>query len=105
MAPHTSAPARAAGRKPNAKATTTGPQKGGRARGAESASAPAPGGRMPPPKKGVKVRMYRTGLGDCFLMAFPRAGAGAGRDAFYLLVDCGVYKGTPQDKNAPWVKE
>ncbi len=64
-------------------------------------AAPAPGGRMTPPIRGVKVRMYRTGLGDCFLLAFPRSrAADASRDAFYLLVDCGVYKGTPEPYNA-----
>jgi hypothetical protein len=59
---------------------------------------------MTPPTQGVKVRMYRTGLGDCFLLAFPRSSAAdASRDAFYLLVDCGVYKGTPEPKNATWI--
>lgn len=66
----------------------------------QTISAPAPGGRMTPPVHGVKVRMYRTGLGDCFLLAFPRSRAGdASRDAFYMLVDCGVYKGTPEPNN------
>jgi hypothetical protein len=56
---------------------------------------------MTPPTKGVKVRMYRTGLGDCFLMAFPRETANDDkRNASYLLVDCGVYKGTPEPGNA-----
>lgn len=58
--------------------------------------------RMKPPSKGVKVRMYRTGLGDCFLLALPRSTpATASRDVFYMLVDCGVYKGTPKSNNAP----
>jgi hypothetical protein len=35
--------------------------------------------------------MYRTGLGDCFLLAFPRAGG-----PLYLMIDCGVYAGTPE---------
>jgi len=34
----------------------------------------------------VRVRMYRHGLGDCFLLTFPRAG----RDPFQMLVDCGA---------------
>jgi hypothetical protein len=39
--------------------------------------------------------MYRTGLGDCFLLAFPRTGSrGDPRDAFYMLIDCGVFKAT-----------
>src|SRR5687767_4022320 len=63
--------------------------------------------RMTPPRRGVKIRMYRTGLGDCFLMAFPRkkSGGGGGNGAFYMLVDCGVYKGTPAERNAPWVRK
>src|SRR5688572_624718 len=59
--------------------------------------------KMKAPARGVKVRMYRTGLGDCFLMAFPSKKAGAG-GAFYMLVDCGVFKATPAEKNAPWIK-
>lgn len=34
----------------------------------------------------VRVRMYRHGLGDCFLLTFPRAG----RDPFQMLIDCGA---------------
>src|SRR5215204_849736 len=34
------------------------------------------------------VRMYRQGLGDCFLLALPATG-GTTR---YMLVDCGVHK-------------
>ena len=57
---------------------------------------PAAGKPMKPPKKGVTVRMYRTGLGDCFLLAFPRTKTAKDpRGAFYLLIDCGVFKATP----------
>jgi hypothetical protein len=57
--------------------------------------------RMTPPEKGVKVRMYRTGLGDCFLLAFPKTASTADpREVFYLLVDCGVYFRTPEPGNA-----
>jgi len=56
--------------------------------------------RMTPPEKGVKVRMYRTGLGDCFLLAFPKTATPADpRGVFYLLVDCGVYFRTPEPNN------
>jgi beta-lactamase superfamily II metal-dependent hydrolase len=42
---------------------------------------------MPAPESGVKVRMYRTGLGDCFLLAFrDRVG-----DPRYMLIDCGIH--------------
>ena len=45
-----------------------------------------------PDAAGVKVRMYRQGLGDCFLLAFPAAAA----RPFFMLIDCGVLLGTPQ---------
>ena len=45
---------------------------------------------MEAPSSGVKVRMYRMGLGDCFLLAFPRESG-----PFYMLIDCGVLIGTP----------
>lgn len=40
----------------------------------------------------VRVRMYRHGLGDCFLLTFPTPG---GAD-FQVLIDCGVILGTPK---------
>jgi hypothetical protein len=57
---------------------------------------------MTPPEKGVKVRMYRTGLGDCFLLAFPNPADPRG--VFYLLVDCGVYFRTPTPDNVPRIQ-
>jgi hypothetical protein len=39
----------------------------------------------------VKVRMYRQGLGDCFLLAFP----GDGRPS-YVLIDCGLVTSAPR---------
>ncbi len=39
----------------------------------------------------LKVRMYRQGLGDCFLITVPSK---AGKP-FYMLIDCGVVLGTP----------
>jgi hypothetical protein len=39
----------------------------------------------------VRVRMYRQGLGDCFLLSFPGA---KGKDV-HVLIDCGVILGTP----------
>ena len=51
-------------------------------------------------KSGVSVRMYRTGLGDCFLLALPlEKPDGSGRDSFYLLIDCGVYFRSPDVKD------
>ena len=53
---------------------------------------------MRPPKSGVTVRMYRTGLGDCFLLCFPRKKANgveaAAERPVFVLIDCGVFKGT-----------
>lgn len=40
------------------------------------------------PETGVTVRMYNTGFGDCFLLAFPR---GRERRPFYMLIDCGAH--------------
>ncbi len=48
-------------------------------------------GTLTPPASGVTVRMYRQGLGDCFLLAFPTGQPG---QAFYMLIDCGVIFGT-----------
>lgn len=42
----------------------------------------------------VRVRMYRQGLGDCFLLTFPRT---AGES--HVLIDCGVLKGTEDVKD------
>ena len=39
---------------------------------------------------GVKVRMYRQGLGDCFLIAIPRTNG----KTYYIMIDCGVIVGT-----------
>jgi beta-lactamase superfamily II metal-dependent hydrolase len=38
----------------------------------------------------IKVRMYRQGLGDCFLVTLPTVGG----KPFYLMIDCGVILGT-----------
>ena len=40
--------------------------------------------------KGLKVRMYRVGFGDFFLVTVP---TGRGKNE-YILIDCGVFKGT-----------
>ena len=42
----------------------------------------------------VRIRMYRHGLGDCFLLRFPRAKGGP----FHMVIDSGVLKGTPDAK-------
>lgn len=61
-----------------------------RARVRNSRKAAASSGKMAPPQGGAVVRMYCTGLGDCFLLGFPSED---GKTA-YILIDCGVWKGT-----------
>ena len=48
--------------------------------------------RLMPPAEGAIVRMYRTGHGDCFLLAF--AGDNAAKPV-YVLIDCGYKPGSP----------
>ena len=58
--------------------------------------APATGQwEMLPPAGGVRVRMYRQGLGDCFLVCFRKSDD----TPFYLLIDCGVIAGAPEGKD------
>jgi hypothetical protein len=45
---------------------------------------------MQPPPSGVKVRMYRHGHGDCFLLAF----RGSSGQPVYVLIDCGYKPGS-----------
>src|SRR5436190_12433303 len=40
----------------------------------------------------VRIRMYRHGLGDCFLLSFPNPG---GKDV-HVMIDCGVVLGTSE---------
>jgi len=47
----------------------------------------AQAGPLLPPPGGVAIRMYRLGLGDCFLLAF----AGKKARPVYMLIDCGVH--------------
>lgn len=44
--------------------------------------------RLKPGENEVIVRMYRQGLGDCFLLAFPTADKEEPR---YVLIDCGIH--------------
>lgn len=50
---------------------------------------PDPTQLMLPPANGVKIRMYRHGHGDCFLLAF-RGTSGP----VYVLIDCGYKPGS-----------
>jgi|SRR5271166_850076 len=61
---------------------------------AENKARPAPrSGKARTTRNGreARVRMYRHGLGDCFLVTFPR-GDGT---PFTILIDCGLILGTP----------
>ncbi|HEX4963274.1 MAG TPA: MBL fold metallo-hydrolase [Thermoanaerobaculia bacterium] len=44
-------------------------------------------------RREIKVRLYGQGLGDCFLLAFPRKDKP--QDPCYLVIDCGVAMSTP----------
>jgi hypothetical protein len=71
-------------------AKTPRPTKNGRKTSPRPARAKAPPAGPP---EGVRVRMYRQGLGDCFLLTFPRPAGGP----FHLLIDCGLISGvTPR---------
>lgn len=69
---------------------------------------PAPGSPSAPPagsgttgtpwtpaagEVGIRVRMYRVGFGDFFLVTML---AGGGKPPVHMIVDCGVFKGTSQ---------
>src|SRR5262245_4821195 len=63
------------------------------ARSRKSAGSASSTPRLLPPASGVTVRMYRTGHGDCFLLAF----AGVSKDKpVYVLIDCGYKPGSPK---------
>lgn len=48
------------------------------------------GGALDP--RTIRVRMYRVGFGDCFLLSLPIAkGSGAAEGHRHVLVDCGVH--------------
>jgi hypothetical protein len=45
-------------------------------------------------KTSLRIRMYRQGLGDCFLLTFMRDG----KDDFNMLIDCGLLQATSNSK-------
>lgn len=49
--------------------------------------------KLLPAEGEIKMRLYGQGLGDCFLLAFPRPGKP--KDPCYLVIDCGVAMSTP----------
>lgn len=72
--------------KPSAKKSAKKPTKGKQTGRATK----APGGAHAGDAR-VTIRMYRQGLGDCFLLTFPRKG----RDPYRVVIDCGVILGQP----------
>jgi beta-lactamase superfamily II metal-dependent hydrolase len=70
-------------RKPTARKTTKKPSK----KAAKKATKQTVSRKS---AKGLKVRMYRVGFGDFFLVTVP---TGRGKNE-YILIDCGVFKGT-----------
>ena len=42
----------------------------------------------------AKIRMYRQGLGDCFLVTLPRRNDPGDRNPYRIMIDCGVILGT-----------
>lgn len=68
-------------------AKKSSPRKAPAKRGAIKARKPGSDGS-------IRVRMYRHGLGDCFLLQFPRTGGGRA-GPFTILIDCGIIPGTP----------
>jgi hypothetical protein len=52
--------------------------------------------RLLPRAGEIKMRLYGQGLGDCFLLAFPRRDDPENKNPCYLVIDCGVAMSTPQ---------
>ena len=71
------------------------PRRSGAAQGgaAGAAAGAASAAVTPTGSYRAKVRMYRQGLGDCFLISLPRTDGGT--RPFYVMIDCGVVLGTP----------
>jgi hypothetical protein len=55
--------------------------------------------RAAPETRLARVRMYRHGLGDCFLLRFPKAHGGT----FNILIDCGII-GVAEEPKATMAK-
>jgi len=52
----------------------------------------------------LRIRMYRLGIGDCFLLTLP----GETGKPFHLLIDCGTHsseRGGPKNNRDPWRTE
>lgn len=92
-------------RKPSAKKGASKKPAAKKPAGKKAAGRKAPGGRLAArsgrgggrsrARNGgearITIRMYRQGLGDCFLISIPREG----EVPFRVVIDCGVILGTP----------
>ena len=73
------------GRKPSSAKSTDSPAAA-RAKSASPAAAKRKASERA--SSGVRLRMYRLGVGDCFLLSLPREGG----SEFHMLIDCGVHQ-------------
>ncbi len=55
-----------------------------------------PNQRLLPEAGEIRMRLYGQGLGDCFLLAFPRKDDPGNENPCYLVIDCGVAMSTPE---------
>lgn len=82
-----------------ARANPARPTARARAAGRPPTSSPAPTSVAAGTKEfRAKVRMYRHGLGDCFLVTLPRTKGSVEKRDFFILIDCGVILGTSDAK-------
>jgi hypothetical protein len=86
MAKATSRRTRAVARKRSAKKSAGPTAAAVRTKRARKGARPAPAGAYR-----AKIRMYRQGLGDCFLLSLKRSN---GKPDYKILIDCGVILGT-----------
>lgn len=83
---------KAAGKKPDKPEKPAKPDKPAAGEKSPYAEEEGPRGRPMKVEAGTAiVRMYCTGLGDCFLIGLP----GKNGKTAYVWIDCGVWKGTP----------
>jgi hypothetical protein len=83
-------PSKARRRAAGAKAQPPSPRHGH----PQEAAGPAPSAFAKGAPAAARIRMYRQGLGDCFLVTLPRAAGSQKSGDFQILIDCGVILGT-----------
>jgi hypothetical protein len=96
MAGTRTAPAECAPNKAGRAPTAAKTPRSAKPAGAADATVSQPDPVTPPdaPERWrARVRMYRQGLGDCFLLTFPRDQ----KPPLHILIDCGVLDGTREE--------